>query len=696
MKKRIRNDQGMRFSFISFLLGGLLTLFFSCGDDDVASSYTPGQQTASVYVEADQGTKTVRLKTNGSWNISLDTETSKWVKIESPVSGSGDTEVQLFHTHNPSFNRLGKVFIHVAGSEIPDTVFIKQYGKTAVLDLLTKQINNPVLGGTETIDVYTNLPLSLKDRISTELVFQGEMKNWITGLQLSSDLKKVSFEIAANQGEARQADLLLVFTDDWGERRISTCKIQQARRGGTDQTKEETFENIRKLITAASGSVTIDKDIKISGIVSSDSNNPNVAENPNLLWNSIDLQANYKTAYVQDKTGTYGFKLTMTSKDVNILNRYNKLELWLKGLTLTKESNPERYTISEITHNHFVSVSPGQKSDLPTKERYIGELTDADLYTFVKLKDCELPIRKGSYTPINEGYVSVYTNVPRVDKYPLLVRDIKGDVSYLWTNISCPYRRDGSVLPQGSGSISGIVVSESYSRFEQNGFIGKYQLRHLAKEDIAINSSASAGFSKIICEWNRLVANGTKASPTSGAGELYHSSGTALSTSYDHSYLGPITGVESEDKKGSVSAVAIMKAGWWNNNKGESWIVKFSTSGISGTQLSLQLATFCYAIGAPRYWVVETSTHGNMDGTWDKAGEYTVPDIVSWDNTLLSQLSGWKNINFSLPATLMGKDNVYVRLRVNSNKAGTASSYDGGTIVSTAANVITYLSIRYN
>jgi hypothetical protein len=370
--------------------------------------------------------------------------------------------------------------------------------------------------------------------------------------------------------------------------------------------------------------------------------------------------------------------------------------LWLKGLTLIKESNPERYSLTGINYDHIISVTSGNWQDLVNKELYISKLTDSDLYTFVKLKDCEFPIRKGSFTPINEGYGIVYTGNVRVDKYPLLVRDKNGDVIYLWTNLGCTYRRDGSTLPQGSGMLSGILVSEKYSRFEKDGNIGKYQLRHLTRDDIDIAQASSVSFSTVICEWNRYVANGTKASSTSGMGELYHSSGTALGASNDFSYLGPITGVEAEDRKGVVSGASISKSGWWNSGKGESWIVKFSTSGINATKLSLQLATSCSKIGAPRYWVVETSTHGDINGSWNKVSEYTVPDIVNWDNTLLEQLSGWKNIDILLPSTLFNSANVYVRLRVNNNKAGTTSSYDSGTIVSDAANIIAYLSIRYN
>ena len=33
---------------------------------------------------------------------------------------------------------------------------------------------------------------------------------------------------------------------------------------------------------------------------------------------------------------------------------------------------------------------------------------------------------------------------------------------YMFTNMTCTYRRDGETLPYGSGSITGIVVHEDY------------------------------------------------------------------------------------------------------------------------------------------------------------------------------------------------------------------------------------------
>ena len=62
------------------------------------------------------------------------------------------------------------------------------------------------------------------------------------------------------------------------------------------------------------------------------------------------------------------------------------------------------------------------------------------------LKEVEFPVRKGSITPVNEGY-AIGTNAHRISKYPLLVRDINGDAMYMMTNTNCAYRSDAHGCP---------------------------------------------------------------------------------------------------------------------------------------------------------------------------------------------------------------------------------------------------------
>ena len=83
-----------------------------------------------------------------------------------------------------------------------------------------------------------------------------------------------------------------------------------------------------------------------------------------------------------------------------------------------------------------MSSTEGTASDLPVKEKYMRDLTDEDIYTYVTLKDCELPVRKGSLTPINEGYANA-GGAHRCAKYATLMRDINGNSMYIYTNTTC-------------------------------------------------------------------------------------------------------------------------------------------------------------------------------------------------------------------------------------------------------------------
>mgnify|MGYP003623582337 FL=1 len=110
----------------------------------------------------------------------------------------------------------------------------------------------------------------------------------------------------------------------------------------------------------------------------------------------------------------------------------------------------------------------------------------------------------------------------------------------------------------------------------------------------------------------------------------------------------------------------------------------------------MQFTTANYDRGAPRYWTVEWSEDGNENGTWEYISEYSVPDLPNWSNTLFTQLPGLKNINVKLPLEMLGKTDLYIRMRPTDNEAGDDYDYDGKPIAAGKNNAIGYLSIRYN
>ena len=147
---------------------------------------------------------------------------------------------------------------------------------------------------------------------------------------------------------------------------------------------------------------------------------------------------------------------------------------------------------------------------------------------------------------------------------------------------------------------------------------------------------------------------------------------------------------------------------WWDfdQNRGYAWMLNFSTKGVS-SKLSMQISVLnsSQRFHSPRYWKAEWSEVDSMDPSkdaqWHPIGEYTVPDISQWTGTLFSSVVGYKAINMDLPAALLGKDNVYIRLMPVNDLCSSGGDYTDTFITDDEdgdKHEISndYIAIRYN
>ena len=289
---------------------------------------------------------------------------------------------------------------------------------------------------------------------------------------------------------------------------------------------EISFSEVRDLVGI------VNKDVYIEGRIISDIGNGNNGENMMTGQTSIDYTETYRTAYIQSLDGSQGFMIKTVTEDDNIFERYSKVRILLKGVTVEAESNPERYILKKVTSAMVMSSVSGSAADIPQKVKRYNELTDMDVYTWVTLADCELPVRKGSLTPINEGYARS-TNANRETKYPMLVRD------------------------------------------KNMGDIGRYQIRHLTREDIALEKDFENSFSALLTEYRYGKLESHIFRPTTGDNGYLtfthpdEKSGDAGWGVSDPSYLGPIGNESNPDKekpwggtnKGNVNGNGIVENG---------------------------------------------------------------------------------------------------------------------------------------
>ena len=534
--------------------------------------------------------------------------------------------------------------------------------------------------------------------------------------------------------------------DGWGRLQQKTIVFRQAASGQT--LVEKTFAEVRAAVGSESVWNVAD-DVAIVGYVINEKNG-NAGECHMEVMDKIDYDSNETTVYFEAENAEYGFRLICTSDEANTFTQYTKVKLLLNGCTVVRYENPERYDITEVESRMILSAEYVGKEGMPKNEKAISKLTPADIYTYVTLKDCELPIRKGSLTPVNEGYTKAF-DANKVAKYPTLVRDAEGSSLYMYTNMTCAYRRDGSKLPYGSGNISGVIVSEEFQPF---GDMGAYQIRHLSREDIALSQTMEENsFSGLISEYRFIkkedmtTENETGAiTPTHGTNGYLTQTGSTfygidknrpnpfdaektykikgLPTS-DFSYLGPCVkseagkttngfgvvlengtdyGVEfplissesvnADGKGSSFNTMAWASAQFGKHASGmfNGWVVCFSTVDINTSVLSAQVSMLNTYSGSPTklrvQYLVPEAQSVNLDdlwgAEWTEVMEFTIPNVVAWTNTLLTQCPGFKPVDIPLPADkLCGEEKVYIRLVPD--KASTSG-----------ASAMNYFAVRYN
>ena len=723
------------------LLGGLMLT--ACekdnGEETRVSEFGPVKK--EIIGPWKSGTASIPVLSNQPYDIALINPDNGWLTLDTEGRGTHFTGDDLFKVHistNDGFPRMEGIRLWTR--DRADTVYIKQEGFISPeLSFSTRSITVLGDGGQATAQLTTNLEL---EDLGQQIVYtSSDEGGWISDLDISNGFLILQAAPNADPEALRNARITLSYRDGWNRTTSSTVYITQAN-AKNEFGHEISFGEVRDMVGP------VNRDVFIEGRVISDIGNGNNGENSMKTMTSIDYTETYRTAYIQSLDGSQGFMIKTATEDDNIFERYSKVRILLKGATVTQEVDPERYIISNVTSAMVMSSVSGSVSDIPQKRKYYNELTDMDIYTWVTLADCELPVRKGSLTPINEGYAR-NTGANRETKYPMLVRDKNGNSFYMLTNTTCKYRRDGQMLPYGSGDISGVVVHETHDRFvwmgsQGMGDIGRYQIRHLTREDIALEKDFANSFSALLTEYRYGKLESRVFRPTTGDNGYLtftlpdEKSGDAGWGVSDPSYLGPIGNKDNLDKEGPTSGIhtgningnGVVENGkqmctdkgtnddgkgnvssadfsawtnkcqWWNTetDRSEAWLLHFSTQGISTNVLSLQVAMQNRVIGGPRYIKVDWSEHGdNNRDDWNPITEFQVPDIVNWSLTLYWQCAGYKYVNVPLPLELLGKEDVCIRFSAANQKAGGKEDDEfDNQIISTGEIAFSYIGVRYN
>ena len=538
----------------SALVFGLAAI--SCSLDETADIKlvelgTPLENNTCI-VEAAGGEYDVEVLSNGAYHVEF-TE-NDWLTL-SALQGNGDGRIKLTATPNKEFKRMTSFVLCSDVDTRRDTVYVKQKGDIeASLSMDNTSLVLPGAGGQSTAAIRTNIPFSYLE--SSVAYNEFDNVDWLDLSKLSISGEGASQTISISSApntdpvSIRSASLYLSFVDGWGDKvALEILLMQKNSNEGLGVLKS--FAEIRALYPNGG---EVEEDYILEGVVVSNTEGGNAGENEQISASAIDYSGSQRTVYFQSLDGNYGFSLLTETQEDNIFKQFNKVQILLKGTEIYLFDQPVKYyQIKGIRKNMVASNERASDNEIVVKEKHFKDITDEDIFTYVRLKDVEFPVRKGSICPINEGY-STAGKSDRISKFPLLVRDINGDSFYMYTNTVCTYRNDGTRVPQGSGRIAGVIVHERFSRFEwkdgmdlldmendpELGNIGKYQIRHQTKGDIYDNMAMDFkdNFSELLVEyryWNPDVEKGVQ-KPTYGDNGWF-----------THTYQQKYTGTESKD-----------------------------------------------------------------------------------------------------------------------------------------------------
>ena len=644
----------------------------------------------SVYVDVNGGDASIKVYSNGKVTARMLDEAPWATLMNDGFEGDGDVEVSL--EANDSYRRMVQVEVALDGGRKLDTLAVYQYG--TVPELSCRESYVALDGSAErqvSFPILTNIS---PDVIEVNPEYAKGESGWISDVRWEEGGIVSMTAAASSSDQVSLAVVRLSFPDGWKQKIEAELRVTRSGRSGSfGQAK--TSPQVREM--ASEEGHEVEDDVFIEGLVISDCKSPNMELNPSVGYDEVDIEENARTAYIQSLDGQYGFRLKFDDGGENILVPGSQMKISLAGTVLTRESDPERYTISSVESVNMIGGL--YNVPVPEKRKKISAIVPEDIYTFVTIEDTEFVNKGGSYTNVREDYsLPSDFNLSKVavpmDGWASLLMDADGKGIYAMVGMMCPWRRTGDGVPQGSGTVSGIIVHHDNKRY---GDMGDYQIRVL--DESGFDMSDASAYSTYL-KWSgknigdkKTYADPVENNTDGSSARLY------LENEESSVASGTIRAVQSYDKlttdgnstvSGASIGLQVMLEGWYEETDGtmvpsRGLRAEFSTSGLSASRSMLAYISFCASgvVGDPStfknypvHWCLEYSVDGenytivppSVSTGKDYVHARTSPWTPGYVGSVKYYTSGYTGMGFTdhifaLPSEIMGKEKVYVRFR---------------------------------
>ena len=442
-----------------------------------------------IYLPAEAGSKHIMLDSTTEWRLEYPSSTT-WLTTDLHGGKPNRKYFTMSFTDNPYTSvRFCNMKIYTTDRNDAKEIRIIQLPKRFSIGFSKERLTVRQNAAEYSVVFKSNIE-------NASLNVRTDSQEWITVYPLGesdTDLTIYVDPLPEVVPKSRTGRIYMSYTDEY-DRYIADTLVVKQLAAYSDRAEIVSYAEAAALLKAGK---EIEENVMVEGFVTAYGNAENYCASihePNI--------SGYRYILENDDHNTVIFE---ADSEIEV-ERGSKVQLWLLGLTPVKYSEGS-FSYSVFSGAQAVNVSKVESQEVfRPRQMSIKDLKYSDVFTLVTLSDVEIATTNGAFTNFKEsspsgvtatsnthtfywdydgGKINWLKSFPEYYRYyptPIMSKD--GGVMYMYVSPTVSWAHE--TYPQGSGSVTGIVVREKFTNFDMaESVIG---IRPLCREDIALNN----------------------------------------------------------------------------------------------------------------------------------------------------------------------------------------------------------------
>ena len=441
-----------------------------------------------IYVPAEAGSQHVMLNSTTEWRLEFPSSVT-WLTTDLHGGKPDRRYFTMSFTDNPYTSvRFCNMKIYTTDRNDAKEFRVIQLPKRPKISFAKERLTIRQNAGEYGIDFKTNIE-------NSSLNITTDSDEWIDILPMESSDTTLTFYVDPLPEvvpKGRNGHIYMSYTDEYDRFVADTLLVRQLA-AYSERAEIISFTDAEELLKTGG---EVEENYMVEGFVTAYGNAENYCASihePNISGYRYILENEEHKTVIFESDSEIG------------LERGKKVQLWLLGL------RPVRYSEGSFGYYVFsgaqsVNVIPLQSTDVfVPRVMSPGDLKYTDAFTMVTLKDMEVATLGGAFTNFKESSPSGVTatsnthtlywdydggKINWIKSFPEYYRFyptplVSKDGSTIYMHISPTVSWAHEPYPQGSGSVTGIVVREKFSNFDMKE--SNLGIRPLCREDVALD-----------------------------------------------------------------------------------------------------------------------------------------------------------------------------------------------------------------